>query len=225
MNVFFLALVCLTYSQTFPHQEKHPASRSVLICPTGDVKQRGRTIHGSTEAAQTFACATALHDMLSNQHICNTFVSRAGGQTCEPLHNAQFANRMQVDVCIILSFFESLTPEPVIYLYHGVHDSKPTRSLKTFTFHPSSQAYVINRTSTITYSTYLYTALAKAPGPLAYTVHSPQGMRHQAVTGMVPPAIVIEIGLPTIDAWQPLVPSLVNAIHLLLNSIQGMRFL
>lgn len=225
-RILLLIFLCLIPFNATSHEieqtRSHPM-RSVLICPTGDIKHRGRTIYGSTEAALTFSCATTLQAALMQQEICNALVSRAAGQPCEPLHNAQYANRLNAQLCIILSFFESPNPEPVIYLYHGVYDNKPTRSMKTFTFHPVQQAYVINRTRTVTYSTHLYTALAQAPAPLPYIVHAPQGIRHQAVTGIISPTIIIEIGLPAQDSWHQLIQPLTNAIHLLVNSINEMR--
>ena len=70
-----------------------------MLDPAGDAQYPGRIIDDSFERGITLQCVEELQRAITRQfpHV-RVVLTRFPGETCQPLQNAHFANRLDVDL-------------------------------------------------------------------------------------------------------------------------------
>ena len=124
---------------------------TIMIDPAGDAKHTGRLIVDTLERGISLQCAEQLKSKLTGLYKnIRVILTRVPGETIQPLQNASFANRLNVDLYVSLYFYhESQTPAHIT-LYHYVenpitdfwHKSHP------LLFYPLDQAHLLSITKT-----------------------------------------------------------------------------
>jgi hypothetical protein len=182
---------------------------TLMLDPAGDAQYTARVIDGSFERGISLQCAQALQESLEAKSRIRVVLTRAPGETIEPLQNAAFANRLNADVFISLGMYQTTTPLPVIHFYH-------------FGWKPDAD-FVINKKSTVTFDPYHQAHQATAPTSalLVYTLVTQLKNTQTAATvvsgiqcpyrplvGIKASACAIELGLRNRDDWRTLVEPL-----------------
>lgn len=93
---------------------------TLMIDPTGDGAYAGREIQDSFERGITLQCAQELKKQLTD-HFANirVILTRAAGETIQPMHNALFSNRLQAQLYLRIGFYhEPDMPSHIALFYY-----------------------------------------------------------------------------------------------------------
>lgn len=214
-KVLFL-LLCNAFVKNSAHQF------TLMLDPAGDAKHAGRVIEDSFERGITLQCAEKLKKELEfyNPNV-RVILTRFPGESLEPLQNANFANRLEVDLYISFHFYYEDLPKPELFIYYFVNDTtdswqKPTTSLSFLAYdkaHRDKLARTKNAAQTLEkfLKQELYTSLFECKGVF--------GIPFKPLVGIIGPALGIEMSLKKKDQWitylKPLCQSIINVIAML----------
>jgi N-acetylmuramoyl-L-alanine amidase len=189
-----------------------------MINPAGDARQTGRIIDGYFERGITLQFFDALKDALKQQYLeqpIRLISTRFPGETIQELQNANFANRLNVDLYISIHFYHETQTKPNLFLYTFSYRDNFIIKKTDLTICPYDKAYLINADKTNAYSTVIKQILSSPAYSNKCTVHDIFAFPFEPLIGIVAPAIGIEIGLKNKDDWKQYIDPLVQAIIIL----------
>ncbi len=197
--VFFLLCINTTHAQT-----------TIMIDPAGDAKRTGRIIGNSFERAITLEMAQALKAALVLQMPCSVVITRSAGELVQPLQNAQFSNRLPIDLYLNLNCAATTGPVSV-YVYQFSYGEPFIQSPPQFSFIPIDTAHhcAFNKTSSLAAS--VVGSLQQAHAKQFHT-YGPYQIPLVPLKGIKAPALSIELLLSEHQDWRPLVAPLVQAV-------------
>ncbi len=197
---------------------------SLMIDPAGDAQYTGRIIDDSLERGLTLQFAEKLKYILENHYpFLRVILTRFSEETLEPLQNAVFANRLNIDFYISIHFYYQ--PEGISqvyiyqFLYNPIHDFgyKPSRVL-------SWQSYNFAYLPTIQYSKQLGLLFKKALSASSthynYAVRDFFGLPFKPLIGIQAPALALEIGLKNKDDWLRFIDPCLTSLDPLLITLE-----
>ena len=189
---------------------------SILISPAGDAKQPGRTIDDSFERSITLQYAQELKKKLekTGKHV-SVVITRQPGQTTNQQYNAQYANRLAVDLYLSIHAYHTNSTAPQIHLYTVAYGNEFVQLPASLHFCPYDQAHLYNHTTTATWADNLYTQLLQQH---LLTVHPPAAVPCMPLVGITAPAICIEFGLHNSSDWHTLVAPVANALQTIIKT-------
>ena len=188
---------------------------TIMIDPSGDAKSTGRIIDGNFERGTTLQYAQelkkSLEEKLTNARIVLT---RFPGESLEPLQNATFANRLNTDLYITISFYQETKNISQIFLYYFVYNpvtdfwKKKHDKLHFYTY---AQAHLATIEQSYYYATRVENYLRDHKKP--YFILKPKiGIPFAPLIGVQAPALGVEIGLLKKDDWRAYINPLAEAI-------------
>lgn len=187
---------------------------TIMLDPAGDAKHAGRTLDDSFERGVTLQFAQAI-----KQHIehglrnVRVVLTRFPGETVEPLQNANFANRLNVDLYLSFHFYQDEHERlPRLYVYQYAQD--PT-DLWPKTIDPLEcigydQAHLSNASLTHQWGTRLVDELKK--NNRAIQVAAWHTIPFVPLKGIIAPSLGIEARLHHKNDWNSYISPLVDAI-------------
>jgi len=97
---------------------------TIMIDPAGDAKHVGRVIDDTFERGITLQYAQRLKKIIEeeNKNI-NIVIGRMPGEILDPLHVANYANRLDVDLFISINFYQSVNREASLILYQYIKEA------------------------------------------------------------------------------------------------------
>lgn len=190
---------------------------TIMLDPAGDAKHTGRTINNTFERGITLQYAEQLKHALENSdHNIKVYLTRFPGEMIHPLQNANYANRLNVDLYININFYQETSTVPKLFLYQfSYHDDFVTPSNKLALL-PYDQAHLLHNTTTQKWSELIKEILIKDTQK-KFTVHGTYKLPFKPLMGVISPAIGIEIGLKTPQDWQPYVTPITHAISTIIE--------
>lgn len=207
MKISFLIFTILMFQSTL-------IPFTIMIDPSGDAKETGRVINDMFERAITLQYAQALKAELENQiPSLNVVLSRRPGEVISLLQNASFANKLNVDLYLHISFYQETEIEQNIFLfYYTTHLDDCFPKLNVFSFCPMSQAHLINNQITKNIGqTFLQTLSDKKINSL-FKVQGIFGIPFKPLSGIKAPALALEIGLKNSNDWKNIIAPVVVSI-------------
>jgi N-acetylmuramoyl-L-alanine amidase len=191
----------------------------IMLDPAGHAKDTGRQLHHGYERAETYKCAEVLKRGLEHLDDVRVILSRTPGEELVPLQNASFANRFNADLVVRLSFYKETSDKAQIHLYYLQIDPLDDKNrVGQSPFTPINQAHIDNIQTSLNYAQKLANALSDASYQALLTCADPKGLPIKPLIGIVSPAILIEIGLPKDDQWQPLCEALISSLQKIITS-------
>ncbi len=189
----------------------HAKPFTIMLDPAGDAKHTGRQLDDSLERGISLQCAEKLQATLEKQYpLIRVVLTRVPGETLQPLQNAHFANRLNVDLYIRLQFYQEQGVKPHVALYQfSLGDEFISRSHQ-LAFHPYDQAHIFNQKKTVAYANEISASLKQHA-----TLFDMQGIYKipfKPLIGVQAPAIAIEMSLKSKDSWQTYIQPLSNAL-------------
>ncbi len=202
---FFLLCINTTHAQT-----------TIMIDPAGDAKRTERIIGDSFERAITLEMAQALKAALVLQMPCSVIITRSAGELVQPLQNAQFSNRLPIDLYLNLNCAATTGPVSV-YVYHFSYGEPFIQSVQSLSFIPIETAhhFAFNKTSSI--ATQVVHSLQQAHSRQFHT-YGPYQIPLIPLKGIKAPALSIEFLISEHHDWRPLITPLVQAITQAISS-------
>jgi len=199
-----------------------PRPFTIMIDPAGDAKHAGRMLEDNFERGVTLQCANYLKGELERKYAnVRVVLTRFPGETLEPLQNANFANRLQVDFYMSIHFYQDFENNPAIFLFRYV--KHPTdRWAKTYV--PLSlisydQVHLIQNRLTDRWSSLMYESFKKT---------TQSGVKNLAIPflplkGIYAPALGIEVGLRHKNDWQHYISPCIQALGEIISADPGLK--
>lgn len=195
---------------------------TIMIDPAGDAKYAGRSIGDYFERGLTLSFANALKEDLEKQYPhLRIILTRLPGETLEPLQNANFANRLSIDLYINIHFFAlSTEAAPTIYTYYVMHNPVTDiwqQNNESLSFIPLTDAHRIALKITQQWAQQALHILQKKVGQQC-AVQGPFGIPFKPLTGIAAPSYAFEIGLKRSNDWKQYVEPLICCIGSLIGN-------
>jgi N-acetylmuramoyl-L-alanine amidase len=198
-------LLCLLFTTT----AIHPIS--IMLDPAGDARTTGRAIGEQFERTVAFNCATALKSVLEQLGPnVRVIVSRVPQETVVPLQNANFANRLTVDLFVSINCYQDNGQRPTLYLYYMQYHPLTDKWNKQeqLAFYPYDQAYLGNMSR----STHIADLVARTlSNSKTGEIKGPFGIPCKPLLGVQSPSLAFEIGCNN-NNWQALIHPLAQAL-------------
>ncbi|KKP35922.1 MAG: Cell wall hydrolase/autolysin [candidate division TM6 bacterium GW2011_GWF2_32_72] len=218
INLFFL----LIFSQSILALNLNPWAQqskifSIMLDPAGDAKTPGRVIDDTFERGVTLQFAESLKKELESRYPqIRVVLSRFAGESLEPLQNASFANRLEVDLFLNINLFFKKDDVSKIFLYQFV--SNPVtdfwqKDWSELCFQPYDQAHLKNINVTKNWGQKFRLSLEKESRNQRFVFKGFYGLPFKPLVGILAPALALEIGISKQKGWQDYVSVVCNSLH------------
>ena len=191
----------------------------IMIDPIGDAKHTGREIEDTFERVLTLQCAQKLKEVISyNFPEIQVLLTRSAGETLTPNQNSSFANRMNVNLYIALSFYEQKAiPNNVSIFFYQENAIDQFHKYDPFHFYHISQAYLINSSVTSKIAKIFLESFQDKQKNSYFLPTGAFGFPCKPLFGIKSPALYIEAGLKNKNDWHYIVPPIIEAINEILS--------
>ncbi len=213
---FLLILLCCSnmfYTQAISRQF------TIMLDPTGDGQYAGREIHDSFERGLTLQCAQEIKKHISEQ--CNNIrvvLTRAAGETIQPMHNALFSNRLQVDLYLRIGFYyEPDLPSHIALFYTCNHPQDFLPILNPLQFFYIDQAHLLNLKLTKQLTNSFLQILQNQQKH--FITRGAFALPFKPFIGIQAPAIYLDIGLSNTSDWKYIIKPLMHFIQNVANGL------
>lgn len=210
-----LLLICnvLSFQSVHPNLIEGHGKKTftIMLNPAGDAENKGRIIDDTFERNITLALAHALQNQIE-QHIpgVRVILTRTATEVIRPHANANFANRLDVDLFLSLHCFAESQTRPQLAIYTFGYGDQSAMRLPDLAFYPFDQAYLLQQEITGKYAHAMQSALKKHSK--IYDVGELHTIPFKPLMGIKAPAIGIEIGLKNKQSWQNFILPLAEAV-------------
>lgn len=214
---FFIIFFIISVLSASPVHEKHQRQYTIIIDPAGDAKKTGRRIGDSFERGLTLQCAEKIKEIIEKQtNNITIIITRLPGDIIYELQNASLSNRLNADLFVHLSFYQTQETKPTLYLYQFSNGNDFVQPQQNLTFNSYDQAYLVNKAKTDAIIRICKQKLTQNFHHLCST-NQPYSLPIKALTGIVAPSIAYEIGLKEKQDWslyvEPITAALMAAIE------------
>lgn len=208
-HLFLSFLLAHTFTNAIPEKRY-----TIMLDPAGDARHTGRIIGTNFERAITYQIAQALQQLLQNNFACTVLITRSPGETVSPLQNANFANRLPIDLYMSLHCYHAPLEKHTIAIYL-VAPPSTAAAAPSLAMTPLAHAHDQSWHSSKKYASHIHSALQATYAhqfqlpPLVALPFAPLG-------GITAPALGIEINCIAPDNVtlyiEPLAKSIIQAL-------------
>jgi len=186
---------------------------TIMLDPAGNGKNIGRSLHDNFERGATLQFAQELQKQLKIYYPqVNVIISRSSGQKLEKLQSASFANRLNVDLFLNLGFYKEHNVKPNLFLYQFKNQSFFANHNQDFLhFYPYHQAFVFNYDKTKHIIGLMQKHLQHPDYKHYFTCHQSLEIPFKPLSGIISPAIGIEIGLKH-NGYEPYIMPIIHSL-------------
>ena len=192
---------------------------TVMIDPVGDAKYTGREIediekNATFERSLTLQCAQKLKENIEETFPhTQVIVTRTAGETLQLFQNASYANRMNVDLYLCLSFYhQESIPGHISIFYYLENNIDLLHKHNPLHFYHISQAYLSNVTASSHIAQKLSSVFKQKNINPHFLCLGAFGIPCMPLFGIQPPAVYIEAGLHHQDDWKYLIQPIMQAL-------------
>lgn len=207
------------------HVSQQQQQFTIMLDPAGDAQNVGRTIEDSFERSLTLQWAEAIkRDVETKCPEITVVLTRLPGEVVQPLQNANFANRLDVDFYLNLRVYQELGHKAGLALFtfsYGDDFINISPHLEQLSFLPVDQAHKKSALKSARYTSTLYQSLKKDVRSASLDIHGVITCPVKSLVGIAVPACSIELGLKHKDDWLRYVECLSDILIELAH--QGMR--
>lgn len=196
--LFFTYIMLSTiYSNTY-------GTFTVMLDPAGDAAHAGRSIDGCFERGLTLQFTEHLKTRIENTFpSVRVVLTRFPGETLQPLQNANFANRLQVDAYISIHFYHERAHKSELYLYTYTHGQEPVcnKNTPSLSFVTYDQAHLLARNMSSKFADNAYKVFSQSCYHSLFTVKEGLQVPFKPLVGIIAPALGIEVGIRQQNDW------------------------
>lgn len=207
--VIFLSTTCMT-NQPF----------TIMLDPTGDGQYAGREIQDTFERGITLQCAQELKKQLTD-HFPNIRVvlTRAAGETIQPMHNALFSNRLQAELYLRIGFYhEPDMPSHIALFYYCQNPTDFWQKINPLQFYQIDQAHLLNLTLTKQLTTNFFQILQNNHFNSVFVPYGIFAIPCKPLIGIQAPAIYLEAGLHNSGDWKYIIKPIIAFVESIINT-------
>lgn len=220
-NAFLFAILSW-YNQTaafpfFPFLSQPQKTITIMLDPAGDAQHIGRLLGDSLERAVTQQFVTALQERLENKypHV-RIVLTRQPGQTLQPLQNANFANRLHVDLYLSINFYQEHSQKPVLYLYNFSYNDDFITKKFDLAFCTYDQAHLQSYSTTTAYGAMVKEYLDTQN---KFAVKGLYKLPFKPLIGITSPALAFEAGLKHKEDWVYFVEPIAQSLDAIIKKM------
>jgi len=210
-------------SQNYVQAPIAPEQKKILIMldPAGDSANTGRKIDDSFERSITLFFAEKLKIIIEEQYTnAKVLLTRSSGQTLQPLQNANFANRLNVDLYVSINFYQESETKPRIYLYNFSYNDDFVTKPAELSFCPYEKAHLFHMQETREYSSIFKQVLDQAEYNNLFECAHMTKLPFKPLIGIKSPAVAIEAGLIKKEDWNAYVEPVIIGIKTIIEKLQ-----
>ncbi len=191
---------------------------TIMLDPAGDAQSPGRKLDDNFERGITLQFAEKLKEKLQEHYpTIRIVLTRFPGETVQPLQNANFANRLDVDFYLNINFYHESQAKPILYLYNFSYGDDFLTKKTQDSFCSYDQAHLFNYETTKKYGTLMYQVLTSDSYKNQFECKELQKLPFKPLIGIKAPAIAFEAGIKTKDDFviflEPIAQSLKQIIE------------
>ena len=192
---------------------------TIMINPAGDAQHTGRNIGDSFERSITLQCAEKLKTILEQTYPgISVILTRFASEVVPELQNANFANRLNIDLFISLHFYAEQGIKPNLFVYHFSYNNNTQKKPSDFTFYHYDHAYIFNGEKSQTWAKLFHQTLAQKPYTKLFNVHNIMSFPFKPLIGITSPALAIEASIKESSDWNMYVEPLMSALDAIISS-------
>ena len=193
-----------------------------MINPAGDTKDAGRTLNDSFERGITLQFSQELKKKLETEYPdIRVILTRMPGETLEPLQNANFANRLDIDFYLSIHFYKESNPKPELTLYHYLIETYYVQTFPNLHFYSFDNAFLININKTINYGNQFKKLLDSSFYKNKFCFNGFLGIPFKPLIGIKAPALALEIGLKNSSDWHNYLEPIKESINLIIQQYKN----
>jgi N-acetylmuramoyl-L-alanine amidase len=217
--LFFMIFWVLRASATWFPWATEQRTFSLMLDPAGDAKHVGRTLEDSFERGTTLQCAQALKQALEKEESAvRVTLTRLPGEIVEPLQNAHFANRLDVDCYISIHVYQTEDPKPHLHLYYVSYGDDFVSKTFDVHFYPYDKVHTLALPTTKKWVSMMHATLNADIYTKQFQLHPPCALPFKPLLGIKAPAIAVEIGLKKSNDWRYCIDALAQSIHTIITT-------
>ncbi|MDP3889087.1 MAG: N-acetylmuramoyl-L-alanine amidase [bacterium] len=213
-NYLIFLTLFLAYNQLdarFHGQPQQKQSFTIMLNPAGDAKHTGRQIGDSFERSITMLYVEQLKQQLENTYPgVSVILTRFPGENVPELQNANFANRLAVDLFVSFHFYMETETKPNLFIYSFSYNNAFITNPADFAFYSYDQAYLFNQKITKLWTQNIYKSLQDYSS--LFTVHDTLYFPFKPLIGITSPALAIEASIKETQDWNTYIEPLVHAL-------------
>lgn len=196
-----LFLISITLSTRMSFATEHQFT--LMLDPAGDAQYTGRKVDDSFERGITLQCAQQLKTLIEKKDpTIRIVLTRFPGETIQPLQNANFANRLDVDLYLSIHFYQEQATKPTLFIYTFSYGNElPTRAFD-LSFYPYDKAHLISQGTTKQWAHLMKEIFSEPVYKKQCEVKGIFSLPFAPLIGIKAPAIAVEIGLKAKEDWQ-----------------------
>jgi len=182
--------------------EKNHKPYIIILDPMGDAQKTGRIIYDTFERGLTLQCAETIKYIIENSnHNISVIITRLPGDIVYELQNASLANRLNADLFVSINFYATNDAKPTMHMYHFSYGDTFPQPQEKLTLYSYDQAYKLQQKHTQQISTLIKKNMSLPHYQSLFTIYGPFSLPVKQLIGVVPPAIILEMGLKDKNFW------------------------
>jgi N-acetylmuramoyl-L-alanine amidase len=216
--IFLCTLTLQLFARRSYYSEPKPNYRmTIMIDPTA----HARIIDGCFEFGIALQCAEQLKQKLEEEyHQLRIVLTRRPGETVQPLQNANFANRLEVDFYLSIHFYQETDTKPKLSLYYFSSGNDLVTKTFDLCFYPYDQAYIFNKAQTDEWAHNMKQSLSQENYASLFEVKGPYAVPFKPLIGIKAPAIAIEASLKHVSDWKQYIDPIITSLRPIITTYQ-----
>jgi hypothetical protein len=196
-------LFLLLASFCTPHLDAAEHKFSIMLDPAGDAQHTGRQIDDSLERGITLQFCEALKKLIEEHYpVVRIVLTRFPGETIHPLQNANFANRLDIDLYVSINFYQDIQTKPHLYLYRFSYGDDFVTQQPALSFCPFDQAHQLDSARTQAWCSTIAHVLSTDEHRQLFDFMGIMAFPFKPLIGIKAPACAIEAGLKDKEDWR-----------------------
>lgn len=192
-----------------------------MIDPAGETS--GRLIEDCFERGITIVFGQALKEALERELTdVRVVLTRTHAEILEPLQNAAFANRLNVDYYVRFQFYHEQQGPSQVYCYHVIYDPATDYWVKSYNpvaWYDYTQAYLFALPTTKKSGKLVVEQLKEQAKRCQYEVNDCIGLPCKPLLGInAQTTLLLEIGLKNKNDWQRFIEPIKEACKCMLKA-------
>ncbi len=208
--IFHLCILLLIQATSNLYSQRNI---TIMLDPAGSTSYTGRQIIDTLERGISLQFCQKIKKKCALQAPWITIIiTRNPGQDLQPLQNANFANKLNVDYYFNINFYKEKATKPNFFIYYFAHYNDFITQRPDIYFCPFDQAHLQNSAQTHNLANSLCSFFKQNPYKKSFLIHEPVGLQFKPLVGIVAPALGLEIGLKKSKDWKQYIEPLLNYI-------------
>lgn len=219
-HILLYLLVCILLpAQNISYAKKH---FTIMLNPSKNNNHAERIIDSSFERSISLSTLETIKTKLEERfpHIAIIIATIPHAMTTDTIsqqeHIAHFANSLQVDLFLELSFYQETDIKQQLYIYQFSYNNELITRPSDFVFYRYDQSYIFNQRSSLKAARFFEQVFLSQPYGNHFQTHAIISFPSAALIGITCPAINIEIGIKKrLDALlciEPIIESIMRLI-------------